>query len=75
MKRLTVSMGIATASGCFLITLISAYPYYLAKGNSEWISCVEEMYPMQREAFTAFVYVPTAWVFACFFFGLTLWNR
>jgi len=51
------------------------YPIHMTLGGDEWLSCIVETYPMQREGFSGYVYVPTTWMFAAMLFGATLLTR
>ena len=66
---------LAVAGTSFLVLIISAFPFQLWQGGSEWIDCVQELYPAQRLSFTSFVYVPTTWMFSMMFFGISLMKR
>jgi len=44
----------------------------LAFEGEEWIDCITKIYPLQRQGFAGYVYVPTNWVLAIIFFGVTL---
>ncbi|CBY31840.1 unnamed protein product [Oikopleura dioica] len=54
---------------------MSIYPMQLAFEGEEWLDCITEIYPLQRQGFAGYVYVPTTWVLAIVFFGITLEMR
>jgi hypothetical protein len=67
---------LAIGAGCASLFLLSGYPLQLAFGGGAlWYKCVLEQYPMQREAFVHYVYVPATWAFAIMLFGATLLMR
>ncbi|CBY09530.1 unnamed protein product [Oikopleura dioica] len=66
---------LAVCGTSFLVLIISAFPFQLWQGGSEWIDCVQTLYPAQRLSFTSFVYVPTTWMFSMMFFGISLMKR
>ncbi|CBY18433.1 unnamed protein product [Oikopleura dioica] len=43
---------------------MSIYPMQLAFEGEEWLDCITEIYPLQRQGFAGYVYVPTTWVLA-----------
>ena len=57
------------------ILFMSIYPMQLAFQGEEWLDCITERYPLQRTGFAGYVYVPTTWVLAIIFFGITLEAR
>jgi hypothetical protein len=68
--------AIAIAAGCASLLLLAGYPLQLAfGGGAQWYKCVLEQYPLQREGFVNFVYVPATWAFAIMLFGATLLMR
>jgi len=58
--------------GGIFILFMSIYPMQLAFEGEEWIDCITKIYPLQRQGFAGYVYVPTNWVLAIIFFGVTL---
>lgn len=66
---------LAVGGTSILVLIISAFPFQLWQGGSEWIECVQGLYPAQRLSFTSFVYVPTTWMFSMMFFGISLLKR
>ena len=69
------SAGIAPLVGSIGLLMMSIYPIHLLLGGEDWISCIVEQYPAQREAFSGYVFVPTSFVVCAMFFGVTLLGR
>ena len=57
------------------ILFMSIYPMQLAFEGQEWLDCITDIYPFQRQGFAGYVYVPTTWVLSIIFFGATLEAR
>ena len=74
-KDLGNAVAAGILAGVFSITLMVGYPIHMTLGGDEWLSCIVETYPMQREGFSGYVYVPTTWMFAAMLFGATLLTR
>jgi len=70
-----ISAGIAPLLGSIGLVMMSVYPIHLLLGGEEWIECIVEQYPAQREAFSGYVFVPTSFVVCAMFFGVTLLGR
>ena len=70
-----ISTGIAPLVGSIGLLMMSVYPIHLLLGGEDWISCIVEEYPAQREAFSGYVFVPTSFVVCAMFFGVTLLGR
>ena len=70
-----ISAGIAPLVGSIGLLMMSVYPIHLLLGGEDWISCIVEQYPAQREAFSGYVFVPTSFVVCAMFFGVTLLGR
>jgi len=70
-----ISACIATLVGSVGLLMMSVYPIHLLLGGEDWISCIVEQYPAQREAFSGYVFVPTSFVVCAMFFGVTLKSR
>lgn len=66
---------LGTGMGCFALALLSVYPFHLAFGGAQWVSCIEAEYPKQLVGFCGYVYVPALWMLATMLFGATLVER
>ena len=72
-NRRILAMGSVT--GVVVLFLLSIHALQLAQGGDEWLDCVAEQYPAQREALIAFVYIPTSLMIMLSFIGVTLLRR
>jgi len=80
------SIDIAGVVGGSTLLLVAAYPIQLALGEWElgmhgsneipdYWTCLQERYPVQGVAMSAYIYVPTTVVFSVVIFGATLYQR
>lgn len=68
-------MAVGPFFGAIGLLLMSIYPVHVAMGGEQWIDCIIKRYPAQREGFSGYVFIPTAWTVAAVFFGVTLLRR
>merc|ERR1711935_958886 len=68
-------LAVGPVAGVVVLFLLSIHALQLTNGGDDWLDCVAEQYPAQREALIVFVYIPISLMIMLSFIGVTLLRR
>ena len=68
-------LAVGPVAGVVVLFLLSIHALQLTNGGDDWLDCVAEQYPAQREALIIFVYIPISLMIMLSFIGVTLLRR